>query len=160
MSNKIAKLIIPVIMIIIGIQFTRDYFGSTTKERKNELIELREKGQTTTGTLDSVYKEQTIKVLGVPTKYYIYTYSFYMGGGSYSGKFDSNKQLLKLSCQVTYLKDDPGINSLDVEYELAKINEVSGSKTSLIIGLVLIIIGGASAFFTLKRKNTSSQQAV
>jgi hypothetical protein len=157
MYKKITKLIIPVIMIIIGIQFSRDYFGGTTKERKNELLELREKGQTTTGTLDSVYKEQTIKVLGVPTKYYIYTYSFYVGLGSYSGKFDSDKQLFNLDCQVTYLKDDPEINSLNIEYELAKINEVTSSKTSLIIGLVLIIIGGFSAFFTLRTKNTSSQ---
>ena len=157
---KIKKLIIPFIIIIIGIQFSRDYFGSATKDRKNELIELQKNGQIITGSLDSVYNEQTIRVLGVPTKYYIYTYTFNVGGFNYSGKFDSDKQLFELSCQITYLKDNPKINSMGVQYELDKINKETGNKTSLIIGLILIMIGGISTFFALKTKNTSTQQTI
>ena len=56
--KKILNLLLPVFLLVLGVQFTRDYFGDTSKERKSNLEQLLAEGEEIVGILNNEYQEK------------------------------------------------------------------------------------------------------
>ena len=74
--KKIINLLFPIILIALGFQFTRDYFGAGNKQQLENYEKLVSIGQTTLATLDPEYVVKTIKVFKIPVKTYEVSYTF------------------------------------------------------------------------------------
>ncbi len=138
--KKVIGLLLPLAMIIIGIQFIRDHFGDTSKELKQKYERLSNEGATTTAQLADQYKETTIKIAGIPIKLYEVEYTFFVLGDEFSGKKSLNDPPTQAQMEVTYLPSDPDINAIQPQEELSKMLEQSNSNTSLYIGLALLLV--------------------
>jgi len=148
--NKIIKLILPVVLLLIGVQFTRDYFGDTTKDKRDKLEQLIANGNETMGILKSEYTEKTIKIAKLPIKTYEVGYDFQVGDKNYSGLKTMKSPPNNSTIAVKYLADNPEINAANPEEELASLDEYEGSSSTLLIGLGLILAGFLLGFFRLK----------
>ena len=150
--SKLFRLIIPMILIVIGIQFTRDYFGNTTKGEREILEQLIAKGQETTGVLKSEFEEKVTSIASIDMTTYNMTYSFKVGDQDYEGT-KSFKELPDASeVDVKYLPSDPTVNAANPEAELVSLNEQKGDLTTLLIGLGLILAGAGLGAFRIWRK--------
>ncbi len=148
--GKLLTLIFPVVLIVMGIQFSRDYFGDTTKDQRNKLEQLIANGESTTATLSSEYKTKKIKIAKVPIKMHEFDYSFNVGTKEYQGKKTYTAQLPASSAvNVKYLADDPSVNAIAPAEALASLEETSGTP-SLLIGLGMILVGGFLGYRRLK----------
>lgn len=139
--SKIFKFIVPIILIIIGIQFTRDFFGGSHEEEVKNLRELIANGVKTNATFNSEYKIETIKILGVPTKYYLYNYVFTVNGSIIQGEYTFDKEQNSNVIEIIYLPENPKINSVNPNDRINFLTNAEGNNTALYIGLVLILIG-------------------
>jgi len=148
--NKLLNLLLPVFLLVIGVQFTRDYFGDTSKERRSNLEQLVSSGEETLGILKSEYKEKTIKIAKIPVKTYEVGYDFKIGEKEYSGFKTLKKPPTEPTIKVKYLPTNPEINAANPEEELASLDEYEGSTSTLLIGLGLILAGLGLGFFRYK----------
>ncbi len=148
--KKIIGLLLPLILIVIGIQFTRDYFGDNGAETKAKYEKLISEGQTATANLASQYKETTIKIAGLPIKLYEVEYSFSANGQEYSGTKSLKGPPSELQMEVTYLSSDPSVNAINPNEELNSIGEYESSSSTLYIGLGLLLVGLIIAYFRIK----------
>lgn len=139
--KKVIGLLLPLAMIIIGIQFIRDHFGDTGEELKQKYEQLSNEGATTTAQLADQYKETTIKIAGIPIKLYEVEYTFSVLGDEFSGKKSLSGPPTQAQMEVTYLPSDPDINAIQPQEELSQMLERSKSNTSLYIGLALLLVG-------------------
>ena len=148
--NKILNLILPVFLLVIGVQFIRDYFGNTAGDREGDLEQLIANGQETMGTLSDEYTEKTVKIAKIPVKTYEVAYSFKVGKESYTG----NKSLMAPPTMplvaVTYLPNDPAVNAIDPADELSNLTKSEGDTTTLLIGLGLFLAGAGLGFYRWK----------
>ncbi len=148
--KKIIGLLLPLILIVIGIQFTRDYFGNNGAETKAKYEKLISEGQTATANLASQYKETTIKIAGLPIKLYEIEYSFSVNGQEYSGTKSLKEPPGKPQMEVTYLSSDPSENAINPNEELNSIREYERSSSTLYIGLGLLLVGLIIAYSRIK----------
>ena len=158
--KKIINLFLPAFLIIVGIQFTRDYLGDTQNEKKETLQELINNGEQTSATLSNEYTEKTTKIAKIPIKTYEVEYTFLVNETKYSGvkKLKSPPETTNMT--VTYLAMNPEKNAINPLAELAEINEYENSSSTLIVGLVLMFAGLTLGFFRIKAlKKHFSQQA-
>lgn len=139
--KKISKFIVPIVLILIGIQFSRLYLGSNNEVEVSNLKRLITNGINTNATLNNEYKLETIKILGVPTKYYTYTYSFFANGSIITGEYTFEKEQNSSSVDIKYLPENPAINSVNPKERIAFLTKAEGSNSALYIGLGLILIG-------------------
>jgi hypothetical protein len=147
--KKISKFIVPIVLILIGLQFSRLYLGSNNELEVSNLKRLITNGIKTNATLNNEYKLETIKVLGVPTQYYTYTYSFFANGSIITGEYTFEKEQNVSSIDIKYLPENPSINSVNPLERIAFLTKAEGSNSALYIGLGLILIGiylGYSAY--------------
>ncbi len=147
--NKILSFLLPVFLFVLGIQFTRDYFGDTSKEERSNLEQLISQGEATMGVLKGEYTEKTIKIAGLPIKTYEVGYTFLVGEKEYSGLKTLENPPTEPIISVKYLPSDPMVNAADPASELASLSEREGTKT-LLIGLGLILAGAGLGFFRFK----------
>jgi hypothetical protein len=122
--NKILSFLLPVFLFALGIQFTRDYFGGTSKEEKSNLEQLMSQGEETMGVLKSEYTEKTTKIAGLPIKTYEVGYTFKVGEKEYSGIKQLDNPPTEPVVSVKYLPSDPTINAVDPASELASLSEI------------------------------------
>lgn len=148
--SKLLNLILPVFLLILGVQFTRDYFGNTSKEKKNNLEQLISKGEETVAILNAEYKEKTIKIRGSRTKTYEVGYTFKVGDKEYSGLKTLNSPPAEPMMKVTYLASNPLINAANPAEELASLTKLEGDGFALLLGLGLILAGLGLGFFRYK----------
>lgn len=148
--KQLTRLILPIILLILGIQFMSDYFGDTTKEERVKLEGLVSSGEETLGILNSEYKEKTIKIAKLPIKTYEVSYRFMVEGKEYSGTKTLRDKPTEPTIQVRYLPSNPTINAATPEEELAFLKESKDSAARLLIGLVLTIIGLGLGFLRYK----------
>ena len=135
---KIFTFLLPVILLVIGVQFIRDYLGNTTKDEKNFLEQLISNGQETDGVLGEKYEEKTIKIAGAKIKTYIVNYTFKVDEKEYSGTKSLKNPPTEPIVKVKYLPSNPSVNAVNPEEEIAEIEESQGTST-LLIGLALIL---------------------
>lgn len=147
--TKILSFLLPVFLLALGVQFTRDYFGDTAKEERSNLEQLVAQGEETIGFLKSEYTEKTIKIAKVPIKTYEVGYTFKVGEKEYSGVKTLENPPTEPTISVKYLPSDPMVNAADPASELASLNESEGT-TTLLIGLGLILAGAGLGFFRFK----------
>ena len=150
--KKLIGLIFPVILILIGIQFTRDYFGNTSKERKNELEQLISQGKETFGILNEQYKQKTTKIGGARIITYEIGYTFKVDDKKFSGTKTVDEEPTIPMVNVKYLPSNPQINAIDPEEELASLQKSQGKTKTLLIGLGLILAGFLLGYFRIKSK--------
>ncbi|MEZ4986025.1 MAG: hypothetical protein R2795_13480 [Saprospiraceae bacterium] len=148
--NKIFNLLLPAFLLIIGVQFSRDYFGNTSKDERNQLEQLISGGEETFGVLKSEYKEKTVKVAKVPIKTYEVGYDFKVGEKEYSGLKTMKSPPTEPVVKVKYLPSNPEINAVDPEEELASLSAYEGDIFTLLIGLGLILAGLGLGYFRYK----------
>lgn len=155
--KKLTRLVFPILLLIIGVQVTRDYFGSSTGEAKEKYETLISSGQTTVAQLNSEYKETTIKVAKIPIKTYEVYYTFSVNGKQYNGTKKLRSPPIDRTMQVVYLPSNPVINSINPKEELKKINEMEGEISTLMIGAGVILLGLFLLYNRLKKmKKTKS----
>lgn len=158
MSNFF-KFIIPIILIILGIQFTRDFFGGRVEDEVKNLRELITNGVKTHATLQNEYKIQTIKILGVPTKYYDYKYAFIVNGSVIQGKYTFDKEQTDNDIEIIYLPKNPEINSVNPKDRIKFLESGKNNNIVLIIGLILIFLGvfiGYSKYKNIRNSNNTN----
>ena len=148
--KKIIGLLLPLVLIVIGIQFTRDYFGDTRAESKERYENLISEGEKTTAKLASQYKETTIKIAGLPVKLYEVEYTFSANGKKYSGSKSLQGPPSEPLMQVTFLPSDPNINAINPSEELSKVEEHENSSSTLYIGLGLLVVGLLIGYYRVK----------
>ncbi len=148
--KRIIGLLLPLVLIVIGIQFTRDYFGDTGAESKEKYEKLISEGETTTAKLASKYKETTIKIAGLPIKLYEVEYTFSANNQTYSGTKSLSGPPSEPLMQVTFLSTDPSVNAINPNEELAKMEEYEKSSSTLYIGLGLLVVGLLIGFYRIK----------
>jgi hypothetical protein len=148
--NKILSFLLPVFLLALGIQFTRDYFGGTSKEEKSNLEQLISQGEETMGFLNSEYTEKTTKIAGLPIKTYEVGYTFKVGEKEYSGIKKLENPPTEPIVSVKYLPSEPTINAVDPVSALASLNESEGDSKTLLVGLGLVLAGAGLGFFRFK----------
>ena len=137
-------------MLVIGVQFTRDYFGDTTKERRSKLEQLVSQGEEAIATLDNEYEEKTMKVAKVPITTYTVGYTFKVDDKEYSGKKTLKSPPTEPTIQVMYLASNPMTNAANPKEELTSLDEYEGGTTTLLMGLGLILAGLGLGFFRFR----------
>ena len=154
--KKLLGLIFPVILILIGIQFTRDYFGNTSKERKNELEQLISQGKETLGILNDQYKQKTTKIGGARIITYEIGYTFTANDQKFSGSKTVKEKPTVPMVKVKYLPSNPQINAINPQEELNSLQESQGKTKTLLIGLGLILVGFLLGIFRLRSKQKTA----
>lgn len=148
--NKILRLLLPVFLLVLGVQFTRDYLGDTTKERRSKLEQLITQGEEAVGRLDSEYEEKTIKIAKMPVKTYKVGYTFNVGDKEYNGEKTLKSPPTEPTIEVKYLPSNPMTNAANPKAELASLDEYEGGTTTLLMGLGLIVGGLGLGFFRFR----------
>lgn len=148
--SKILSFLLPIFMMVIGVQFTRDYFGDTTKEKKAKLEQLVAQGEETIGVLKSEYEEKTMKIAKIPIKTYVIGYTFSVGEKEYEGEKTLTSPPTEPTIGVKYLDSNPMINAANPEEELASLGKSEGDTSTLLIGLGLILAGFGLGFYRYK----------
>ena len=139
--GKIISFLLPAILIVIGVQFTRDYFSDTNKEKKATLQQLLTNGKDAEAVLDSEYTEKTVTIARIPVKTYEVKYSFTVDGKNYTGLQVSKTEPAEATVKVKYLPNDPSVNAAGAEQELTDLNEQQDSGRGLYVGLAIIAAG-------------------
>ncbi|KAA3624615.1 MAG: hypothetical protein DWQ02_22865 [Bacteroidetes bacterium] len=148
--KKLLRLVFPILLLIIGIQFTRDYFGTSETKTREDLQLLVTSGERTMAILNNEYKEKTIKIAKIPIKTYEVNYTFMVRGKQYKGKKTLDSPPTSLEAEVTYLSIDPTINAIDPAEELSEFIESEGNIGYLITGMILFLVGLALLYFRLR----------
>lgn len=148
------RLVIGILVMMGGCSFTKDYFSDTKKQELEQKISNTEKlvgsPVETNALLDSVYTITTVKILGAPVKLYETKYFFTVDNQSYSGIYQPIEPPTIPFIKIKYLVENPSINSPDPEKELIHLQNSKTSKTSLYIGLFLLITGAVTAYVNFK----------
>jgi len=145
--SKIISLLLPLFLIVMGVQFSRDYFGDTTKERRAQLENLVANGEQTTGIVADEYTEKTIKIAKVPIKTYEIDYVFEVGDQEFTGKKALTSPPTEPTVQVSYLPSDPSINEVDPQEAIASLDDTESDSMVLLLGIGLILAGLGLGFY-------------
>lgn len=132
------------LVMTVGYTFLTDYFGGTEKEIA-ELKALLADGETTVGLMDTVYSETQYKSISLYSSKYFFT----VDDKKYSGEFSfDSPDDLEMLLNVHYMKDDPTINGVYLEKEIAEAEEDANSKFDLVAGILALLIGFVLFYFS------------
>lgn len=158
--GRIFGFILPVVLLLIGIQFVRDYFGQTEQQKRKNLEQLVAGGQETDGTFTGEFEDKTIKVAKVPIPGFDVEYSFAVGDKTYTGRKRMKELPNYKDVKVSYLPADPNINAADPSAELAKLNDYENDNLTLFIGLGLMLAGLGLGFFRFRAFQRSRMKSI
>jgi hypothetical protein len=105
---------------------------------------------------DESYTEQTIKIMRIPTKTYMFTYKFDVDGKIYNGGNTFTSLPTSDTVRVFYLKNNPNINYIDPTSTLKSEKEKDSSNGDLYWGIgwsLMALIMLASLVSAFKRKD-------
>lgn len=127
----------PLISVIVMMFFANGCYSSY-KERRDELkyiplLEAMMKDNTVAvAKVNPAYKEVSMKIMGVPVKYYEVTYSYEAnGGGPYNGERSLSSPPTSAEMPLYYSKFDPSYSSFEPELDIKRIKEAASSKSKL-----------------------------
>ncbi|MBW8684751.1 hypothetical protein [Chitinophaga rhizophila] len=146
--------IAPIISVALMLFFANGCFSSY-KDRQKEmrhlpLLEAMMKDNTVAiATVNPGYKEVTMKIMGVPIKYYEVTYSYQLnGGGPYNGERILSSPPATTEMPLYYAKSEPSYSSFEPELDIKRIKEAAASTSKLYwsIGWVVLSLMVAIQF--------------
>jgi hypothetical protein len=100
----------------------------------------------TTAEFDEEYTEQTIKIMRIPTKTYIFTFKYQVEGKEYNGSNTYTKMPESDTTKVFYLKSNPTMYYLDPVAELKKEKEKNNSNSALYWGIAWCVLALGALF--------------
>lgn len=159
MLKTLKAFLLPIALIVIGIQFTRDYFGATNSGRISQLEQLISNGRTTAGVLSQEYTAKTTKFAGTTSTSYEVNYLFTVNEVEYSGITILSNEPTQTLTEITYLPEDPNINALKPQRELENLTDLKGETLALILGLVLLLLGLYLLYRRYKALMSNSQKS-
>jgi len=155
--SKILSFLVPLAMLIIGIQFLRDYFGVSEPEKREKLELLVAQGQETDGILNSEYTEKVTKIRRKKIVSYEVGYKFKVGETEYTGTKSLRSPPTDPLVKVKYLPGDPNVNEIEPEAALASINSSKGDSGTLLFGLALALGGLGYAYYRYRSFKKAAQ---
>lgn len=158
MLNILKAFIFPIILIVAGIQFARDYKGSSDSRRITQLEQLINEGQSTAGVLSQEYTTKTIKIGGIPIKSYEVNYLFTVDEVEYRGITILSNEPTQTLTEITYLPEDPRVNAVNPKRELENLTDLKGDTFVLILGLALLLLGLYLLYRRYKALMSNSQK--
>ena len=145
-----------------GYHFIKDHFSDDVKRERSEKIshlkQLIENPQKAQAKLDTIVTERTVKILGLPVKTYEANYYFTANYGYYKGLYKSSNPPNKATFEVSYLAEDPTINSIDPKADLAKLEEEQTSDFGLYLGLFFTFIGLISVLSFIQKRRAEKRE--
>lgn len=139
---------IGIVALLLSMVALKNYFGGGEAKIK-QYEQLIAEGEKTMAVFDSVYTEISIKgITSYSTKYF-----FYVDKERYEGKysFDSPSDLSDLLIEVSYMKNDPTINEVELEEKLSKALKDRESNFDLWFGLIALFLGGLFIFIGYRK---------
>lgn len=110
---------------------------------KNYELMLKEQ-KTTEATLDSAYTERTIKVLGIPAKFYDVKYTFRLDDKSYEGEAENlTEKPTTRTLKVYYSSQDPNYSAYNPKEKLESENDKKSNSSlylSIFFGLLSLYL--------------------
>lgn len=153
--KKFFRLISSCVFLALGYSFLSDYFDKGMSQQAEEKIQSLEKlvesSKTTTAMLDSIYSERIIRVAGVNTTFYETKYFFSVGGSQYEGLYKPESRPNETQITVSYLEENPAVNSVNASKELEVLKEDERSNFKLFVGLGLLVTGGLGLWSYISR---------
>lgn len=164
MSDYI-RLFFGVLLLFAGYKFISNHYNDDLKLAEKERIRSFEKlvkePAKATASLDSVYKEVTVKIMGLPMKSYEFKYFFAVDERTYTGACSFDKVPSLPFIQISYLADDPEINSHDATGALKALKDSQESNFILYVGLAFGIMGifrTISSWMEIKAKKKAREE--
>lgn len=144
------RLVIGILLMMGGCNFTNDYFSDEKRAELQQKIQNIEQliavPSEAMAILDSVYTVTTVKILGAPVKLYETKYFFTVNDQRYSGIYQPTEPPSIALLNIKYLAGDPSVNSPDPGATLLSLKTSETSKTSLYIGLFLLCVGAITIY--------------
>ncbi|GAB2785316.1 hypothetical protein GCM10027275_32230 [Rhabdobacter roseus] len=138
-------IIISFFFVLGGFSLIKDHFSDAERQRWQESIASYEKlvanPVKTEAFLDNVYKERTIKVMGLPMKSYKMKYFFLVDGRTYEGTYTSNTSPEKTFITINYLAENPSTNAINPERVLQGLKDDESSNFNLYLGIGALLLG-------------------
>ncbi|SHN33871.1 hypothetical protein [Chitinophaga sp. CF418] len=123
---------------IVFIIFIANGCYSSHRERQKEtkyipvLKAMMEDNTVAVAKVDPVYKEVSIKVMGVPMKHYEVTYTYKVNGqGPYNGERTLSAPPTSAEMPLYYAKSDPSYSSFEPQEDIKRITEKASSNSNL-----------------------------
>lgn len=159
MFKNLKKFVIPVMLMVAGVQFVGDYLGTSEKERRNELELLVSDGIETNGVLKESYKQKTITRANIPIDEFEIGYTFSVDGKQYEGTSIVYELPNNAIIELTYYKGNPKINGINPQTELSELEEGKGSVLTLLAGIVFFLIGAFWLYALIRPKKENVENA-
>ena len=144
-----------VLLIIVGIELTANYFGLMEQSRKERLKQLIETGNATHGLLSSNYTVKVTKIKGLELKDYVFPYTFNVNGKTYYGKAAFDSIPTDLIVSIKYFAKNPSDHEVNPKEKLKSLTDTENSSFLLILGLGLFIFGSLRFYYHYKTFNLS-----
>jgi hypothetical protein len=162
--SKIAPLITIFVMLFLARGCYSSYNDRLNENKKIPLLEAMMKDNTVTiAKVDPVYKEVTMKIMGIPTKSYEVNYTYEVnGGGPYKGKRTFSSPPTSIEMPLYYSKSEPSYSSFEPEVDIKRIQEKESSKSNLYccIGFVLLAVIVAAHYVIEARAYVNARRAM
>lgn len=117
--------------------------GANEVAVKNYEIMVKEQ-KTTEATLSGNYTEKTLKVLGIPAKFYDFNYTFFLDGKVYDGVAENLTEKPKTSTiKIYYSSLDPTYNSFNPKEKLSTENDKKSNSNlylSIFFGILSLVL--------------------
>lgn len=156
---KYLKLIFPVLIFLIGVQFLLDHFVRNPAKLADYEM-LISKGQDTEAVLAEEYK--VTEVAGVESENKTISYSYTLNGQQYTQEervavLPKIDDAMKIN--IKYLPSNPNVSSVNPTAALANQKELSDGSAGIWLGLAAIVIGGFLFLSRFKSMKAEEQQA-
>jgi hypothetical protein len=116
--EKLVQLGIIALCLVFCQTCTNDYIEGGDNKIISDYQKIISENTFTTATYSPIYKENTIKIAGLPIKTYDLDYSFEVNKLHYKGKKTFTELPKDNQTKVFYLKENPNINSLNPQRDL------------------------------------------
>ncbi|MBC7508095.1 MAG: hypothetical protein H7320_04990 [Ferruginibacter sp.] len=139
--DKIYSSIALMLCVVCCKQCTSDYIKGGDSKAIANYEKMIFDSSTTSADLSSIYKEVTLKILGLPSKSYEFHYKFSVGNSAYEGQTSFPALPTINTIEIYYLKTDPNFNCVYPKSNLAEEKAKNSTKKNLYWGIGWGILG-------------------
>lgn len=156
MKNKIGSFGI----ILLGLFFIYTSFNGEAEQKAANLQELKTNGIETEGVFNEEYNVSTLKIAGMEAeKTYDLTYRFIVDEVIYSGELKGYKVVPRDAyVTVTYNSKNPNINSVDIDFEMSKVDDEGKFGFTFWLGFVIAAFGALILYLFIKNDDTKPEK--
>lgn len=145
--EKLVQLGLIALCLVFCQTCTNDYIKGGDNKIIANYKKIISDNASTTATFSPIYKENTIKIAGLPIKTYDFEYFFVVDNQHYEGKKTFSKLPRGSQTKVFYLKKDPSINTITPQSDLKAEKDKNSAMGNLYWGifwgiLSVIMLGG------------------